>query len=123
MICSAHRSSNGDPCRGRAIKGSNVCRVHGGSAPQVKAKAQQRLLQAADLLAGALVEIARNKKTPASVRVAAVIAVLDRAGLSVKQLVEHTGRDGGAIEVEIVQRLQAARERLQKLDGSSEHSP
>lgn len=40
--CSAHRS-NGEPCGAWAIRGGFVCRVHGGSAPQVKAAARARL--------------------------------------------------------------------------------
>jgi len=33
--CSARRT-NGEPCRAYAIVGGTVCRVHGGSAPQVR---------------------------------------------------------------------------------------
>jgi hypothetical protein len=44
--CSARRK-NGEPCRGWAINGGRVCRMHGGAAPQVRAKAGERLLMAA----------------------------------------------------------------------------
>ena len=40
--CTAHRT-NGEPCGAYAIRGGTVCRVHGGSIPSVKAKAQERL--------------------------------------------------------------------------------
>lgn len=40
--CSAHTSS-GRPCRNWAIQGATVCRMHGGSAPQVRRKAAERL--------------------------------------------------------------------------------
>lgn len=40
--CSAHRKS-GQPCRNWAIRGGFVCRMHGGAAPQVRAKAKMRL--------------------------------------------------------------------------------
>ena len=40
--CSAHRKS-GQPCRNWAIRGGYVCRMHGGAAPQVRAKAAARL--------------------------------------------------------------------------------
>ena len=33
--CTA-RKRNGEPCRAMAARGATVCRVHGGSAPQVK---------------------------------------------------------------------------------------
>ncbi len=40
--CVAKKQS-GQPCVNWPIKGATVCRVHGGSAPQVKRKAQQRV--------------------------------------------------------------------------------
>lgn len=43
--CRAHRK-DGQPCRAWAIRGGYVCRKHGGAAPQVRAKAEQRLLAA-----------------------------------------------------------------------------
>lgn len=45
MKCSA-RKSNGEPCGAWAIRGGTVCRVHGGSAPAVKAAAARRLEEA-----------------------------------------------------------------------------
>lgn len=42
--CSARRS-NGQPCKNRPLIGATVCRVHGGSAPQVKAAAARRLAE------------------------------------------------------------------------------
>lgn len=40
--CVGH-TSDGGPCPNWAIRGGTVCSTHGGSAPQVKAKARQRL--------------------------------------------------------------------------------
>lgn len=40
--CRAHRT-NGAPCKGWAVYGAQVCRAHGGSAPQVQAAARERL--------------------------------------------------------------------------------
>jgi len=40
--CTAHRT-DGTPCGAWAIRGGYVCRMHGGSAPQVKAAARRRL--------------------------------------------------------------------------------
>lgn len=40
--CSAHNSSTRKPCGNYRVRGSTVCRMHGGSAGQVKAKAQER---------------------------------------------------------------------------------
>lgn len=83
------RTSAGNPCRKFAIRGATVCGTHGGSAPQVKAKAQQRLLEAADPAAAMLVHLALNGENE-TVRLNAARDILDRAGLSPKQLIEAT---------------------------------
>jgi hypothetical protein len=36
-------TSGGKPCKGPAIRGADVCRMHGGSAPQVREAAARRL--------------------------------------------------------------------------------
>lgn len=82
--CTAHRK-NGDACRNAAIRGATVCRVHGGSAPQVKRAAQVRLMMAADRVAGMLLQIADDQKVPVQVRLAAMRDILDRAGLVATQ--------------------------------------
>lgn len=48
--CAAHRS-DGQPCRNVAARGQDVCRFHGGSAPQAKAAAVRRQQARAALLA------------------------------------------------------------------------
>lgn len=45
--CTATAKSTGERCRHRAMTGANVCRHHGGRAPQVKAAAAKRLAVAA----------------------------------------------------------------------------
>lgn len=42
MRCTATRR-NGEQCGSKPIRGATVCRMHGGAAPQVKAKAEERL--------------------------------------------------------------------------------
>jgi hypothetical protein len=42
QLCTA-RLKNGAPCGSKAIRGGNVCRMHGGRSTQVKAAAQARL--------------------------------------------------------------------------------
>lgn len=87
--CTAHSKQTGMPCKIAALPGTNVCRFHGGLAPQVQAKARQRLLEAADRVAAELVRIAVEGESEA-VRVQAARDVLDRAGLSAKVLLEAT---------------------------------
>ncbi len=43
LRCAARRK-NGQPCRCYAINGGRVCRIRGGAAPQVRMKAEERLL-------------------------------------------------------------------------------
>src|SRR5262245_49174819 len=100
--CTAHSSRTGERCRKAPIAGSNVCRTHGGAAPQVQAKARARILALVD---PALAELARivNEGEADNVRLAAARDILDRAGLGAKQIVanEHTGKDGGPIDSNI----------------------
>lgn len=51
--CGGRSSQTGRPCRRWSIRGGYVCPSHGGRAPQVKAKARERLaeLAAAAILA------------------------------------------------------------------------
>lgn len=84
--CTAHRK-DGSRCKRAPILGGTVCAVHGGSAPQVRAKAQRRLMAAVDTLMAELLRIAKSGESE-SVRLAAVNSALDRAGFSPKQLVQ-----------------------------------
>ena len=79
-LCKARRR-NGEPCGNPPMLGSTVCRMHGGSAPQVKQAAQVRLMMAADPAAARLIEIANDKTMPPNVRLAANKEILDRANV------------------------------------------
>lgn len=78
-VCHAHKT-NGDPCKAPAMKGQQVCRVHGGMAPQTRRKALERLLEAADPAAAELVRISTRGKSERD-RIAAIKDLLDRAGV------------------------------------------
>ena len=79
--CTAKSKSTGDRCKNPPIPGGRVCRVHGGAAPQVKAAAATRVLEA--LVAPALIELRgllQNPETPAGVRQRCIDSILDRTG-------------------------------------------
>ncbi|MGU3497634.1 hypothetical protein [Mycobacterium sp. C31M] len=78
--CTAHRK-NGEQCRKWAIYGSTVCKTHGGAAPQVVAKAQQRLREASDRMTQRLLGMAESENIPAYVALQAINSALDRAGV------------------------------------------
>jgi hypothetical protein len=63
-LCTAHRQRDGKPYGAWAIRGSNVCRIHGGAAKQVRRKADQRLEFAAQR--GSWTAMARIAATPPS---------------------------------------------------------
>ncbi len=50
MQCTANSKSGKSRCRNGSIPGGNVCRYHGGGAPQVKAKAELRVKEALEAM-------------------------------------------------------------------------
>lgn len=63
-LCTAHTSKD-KPCRSPARNGATVCRMHGASAPQVKAKSARVMLE--ELIEPALLalrDIVQDVKQP-----------------------------------------------------------
>lgn len=85
--CTAHTSA-GNRCKKRPIVGGTVCPTHGGSAPQVRAAAEQRVVIAAaertiqDLWPG--LDQAPPVKDP--------VASMERLAGALEQLVDEAGR-------------------------------
>jgi len=110
--CTATASSTGERCKQPAIKGSNVCRFHGGRAPQVEEKAKERLERLANETLAQfeprlddLFEQYDNAKTVQE-RVnthreirQSVTDILDRADHGPTETHEHTGEDGDPLTV------------------------
>lgn len=79
----------GNRCVKYAVRGANVCGSHGGSLPEVKRAAQQRLAMAADRASAQLIHIALTKRGVADKdRIKALTEILDRAGVQGKQTIE-----------------------------------
>lgn len=88
--CTAHRTS-GEQCRKVAIRGGTVCASHGGSAPQVKLAAEERLKA---MVEPALVELERIMRwaDTDAVKLSAVKDILDRGLGKPQQHVDVTSQ-------------------------------
>ena len=91
--CSAHSKQTGAPCRQPAIPGGSVCRYHGGSAPQVKLKAEERLMALQGPAIVTMSDLMARRSEYPSTAYQAARDVLDRtmgkAAETVKQ--QHSG--------------------------------
>lgn len=99
--CTAHSSRTGEPCKAIAVRGSNVCVVHGGKAPQVQRAIKQRILEAADPALGEMIRLFSKSKVDA-VRRQAAADILDRAGYKAPDRLEHAGADGGPVQIAVL---------------------
>ncbi len=102
MRCTARAKSTGEQCQRNAMAGGKVCRVHGGAAPQVRAKAQERLAALVDPAIERLSKIVQDDEAKA-LALAAARDILDRNNLSGKHKHEHVGGAGGPIITRIEQ--------------------
>lgn len=109
--CSARSKRSGERCRRRTAPGATVCATHGGSAPQVKAKAEQRhaLAVAAEevalwggrrdiLPAAAMLELAQYKAAEVDYWRAKVAALQESDLLWSRTKVKTGGDDYGITE-------------------------
>jgi len=76
LRCTA-RTRSGQRCGSKPIRGGTVCRMHGGGAPQVKAKAMDRLRALQDPAIDRLAKLINQEQFP-TVAYAASRDVLDR---------------------------------------------
>lgn len=109
--CTATAKSTGEQCKNDAIKGGTVCYQHGGAAPQVKKKAQERLNRMADEVTADVQEIVSDLKdlyddgdAEDKLEIQRAIQshwriILDRTGHGPTEKREVTGDAGGPIEL------------------------
>lgn len=90
VYCSAKARTTGKPCRNPPINGSNVCRMHGGAAKQVRAKATERLMSMVMPALAELNKILLRQGTSDVDRLRAIREVLSRTGFSESQIVGLT---------------------------------
>lgn len=88
----------GKRCGKAPIVGGTVCRMHGGAAPQVKLKAQERLAAYQDKAIDRLFSLVEQTAFP-STAFAAVRDVLDRTMGKPAEQVQVTGAEGGPLVV------------------------
>jgi len=94
--CTAH-NRRGAPCKRYAIRGGAVCPTHGGSAPQVRAKANQRLR---DMMAEAI-DPDRWMREVAAIAYQDIRELFDAEGnlLPLKDWPEHVSAAISTVEV------------------------
>jgi hypothetical protein len=81
--CTAKSKQSGQRCKRTPIPGASVCKFHGGGAPQVEAKAKERLAALVDPAIARLEELLVSGEDTVAMR--AVIDVLDRNGFKPKE--------------------------------------
>lgn len=125
-----HGPNAGKRCKQAAINGGTVCVKHGGSAPQVRAKATQRLMAMVMPALAELDKILRKKGTSDTDRLRAIREVLSRTGFSEAQIVALTPVDdpwapimAAMLEGGEDPAIEAARKRLARMSGDGASEP
>ena len=85
--CTATSKTTGKPCQSPAIQGGFVCRMHGGSAPQVKASAKERLMALQPLAIQTMHTLMQREEYP-TVQLGAARDVLDRTEGKAKETID-----------------------------------
>lgn len=93
--CTAKKRGTDERCKKPAIKGGTVCRLHGGSAPQVQRSARERFNDLIDPMINIthkLAERAQKGELTAQEQIALVKFIADRTGFVPGQKIEHNGK-------------------------------
>lgn len=78
--CTASARTTGEQCTNPPINGGTVCRMHGGSSPQVKNAARRRLNALAEPAVVELEKILQHSGTTDKEKLRAIQLILDRTG-------------------------------------------
>lgn len=115
--CTATAKSTGERCQNDAIQGGEVCWQHGGAAPQVQKKAQERLDRMADdvtadmqAIVGDLVDEYDRADPEEKTAIHRELhktwkAILDRTGHGPTEKREVSGEDGGPVDISLVREV------------------
>ena len=104
LLCHVTARGTGQPCRGIAMRGQKVCRIHGGSSPQAKAAAKRRLLELVEPAIARLAEEVDGADMSKD-RLKAAEMILDRTGFGKEMKVEFDD-----VRDLLVERLRALKE-------------
>lgn len=107
--CTAHNRF-GERCKNAPIRGSNVCRTHGGASPQVKRKAALRLATLVEPAVATLARIMTDTSAKNSDRLRAAENILDRGGVPRRT----DAGDPAAARALLIDRLTALRAEREK---------
>lgn len=112
--CSAHSKRTGKQCGQWAIPGGAVCKWHGGAAPQVQAKALERLMALQDRAIDRITKLIAQDAFP-TVAYAASKDVLDRTMGKPRETVDMNVTDATSI----LSKLEAGRKRVAAARGDA----
>ncbi|MDJ0393515.1 hypothetical protein QMK17_09240 [Rhodococcus sp. G-MC3] len=88
VTCTARRT-DGQPCGNYAVKGSTVCKNHGGFAPHTRLAASQRMVEMRLKAIGVVDGMLDDQALEPAIRLRAAQIVLDRTGMGPTSKVEH----------------------------------
>jgi hypothetical protein len=105
--CTAQSKQRADRCEQPAIPAGRVCRFHGGSAPQVRFAAHERLKEMQEPATVRLYELMMQKEFP-STAISAVKDILDRTMGKALEKVELAVKDASDVsDEELKERIRA----------------
>lgn len=119
--CKATSWATGLRCKQPAIRGGEVCIVHGGGSPAAKAKAAQRIATMVDPALEVMLNLLVSKKTTDSVRFNVAKDILDRAGHKPVEKSENVNWNGD-LSAMTDEQLEAMTQYFERIGYSSDRA-